>query len=80
MAVSGNSRQTERPTKWEVVYEDEDHISIWRYNSKITTHGPVEVEHKYKKGFTHPMDVKKKTLGDLAKAARKDAKSKKTKS
>ena len=30
--------------KWEVVYEDEDCISIWKYNTKITTAGPVEVE------------------------------------
>ena len=61
--------QTNR-LKWEVVYEDEDCISIWKYNSKITTAGPVEVEYKYKRGDTHPLD-KKKTLGDLAKEEKK---------
>jgi hypothetical protein len=56
-----------KPTKWEVVYEDEECISIWKYNSKITTRGPVEVEYKWKRGYKHPSDKKKKTLGELAK-------------
>ena len=80
MAISANNKTNEKPTKWEVVYEDEECISVWKYNTKITTHGPVEVEHKYKKGYTHPLDKKKKTLGDLAKEARKESKLKRTKS
>lgn len=79
MAINNNQKPSVKPTKWEVVYEDDECISIWKYNSKITTNGPVEVEHKYKKGYTHPLDVKKKTLGELAKDARKEAKLKKTK-
>ena len=75
MAVSVNSKDVVKPTKWEVVYEDEDCISIWKYNSKITTKGPVEVEYKYKKNYVHPQ-LKKKTLGELAKEARKEAKKK----
>ena len=67
-------KPTEKPTKWEVVYEDDDCISIWKYNSKITTAGPVEVENKYKRGYVHPMEKKKKTLGELAKDARKQTK------
>lgn len=59
-----------KPIKWEVVYEDEDCISIWKYNSKITQYGPVEVEYKYKRGYQHP-NTKKKTLGDLAKESKK---------
>jgi hypothetical protein len=74
MAISTNSKPTEKPTKWEHVYEDEDTISIWKYNSKITTAGPVEVEIKYKRGYVPPKPVKKKTLGDLAKEAQKVAK------
>lgn len=80
MAISTNSKTPIKPTKWEVVYEDEDCISIWKYNSKITTGGPVEVEHKYKRGYVHPLDKKKKTLGELAKQARKDSKLNKPKS
>ena len=74
MAITTNSKPTEKPTKWEHVYEDEETIAIWKYNSKITTAGPVEVEIKYKKGYVAPTPVKKKTLGDLAKEAQKAAK------
>jgi hypothetical protein len=74
MATQSNLKPTEKPTKWEVVYEDDECISIWKYNSKITTAGPVEVEHKYKRGYVHPMEKKKKTLGELAKDARKQTK------
>lgn len=70
----------DKPTKWEIVYEDEESISIWKYDSKITTHGPVSVEQKWKKGFEPSKEKKKKTLGDLAKEARKEQKSKRPKS
>ena len=79
MAVLVNSQEVVKPTKWEVVYEDEDCISIWKYNSKITTSGPVEVEYKWKRHF-NPWNQKKKTLGELAKQARKENKSKTSKS
>jgi hypothetical protein len=64
-----------KPIKWEVVYEDDECISIWKYNSKITTKGPVEVEYKYKRGYVHPSQKKKKTLGDLVKESKKKASS-----
>ena len=66
MAVSVNQKEVVKPTKWEVVYEDEESISIWKYNSKITTSGPVEVEYKWKRSF-NPWNQKKMTLGDLEK-------------
>jgi hypothetical protein len=44
-----------KPTKYEYVFEDD---------------GPVEVEYKYKRGYVHP-GSKKKTLGELAKEAKK---------
>lgn len=76
MTILNNSKPTNKPTKWEQVYEDEETITIWRYNSNITTSGPVEVEFKYKKGYTPPKPERKKTLGDLAKEAKlKTAKS-----
>jgi hypothetical protein len=79
MATPTNLKPTQNPTKWEVIYEDDECISVWKYNSKITTAGPVEVEHKYKRGYVHPMEKKKKTLGELAKDARKQTKLTKTK-
>lgn len=60
-----------RPQKWQVVYEDEDCISIWKYNSKVNPHGPVEVEYKYKRGYVHP-GSKKKTIKDLIEEKKED--------
>lgn len=75
MAVQTNVKEQIKPIKWEVVYEDEESISVWKYNSKITTKGPVEVEYKWKKNF-NPWNQKKKTLGQLAKEAKAEAKKK----
>ena len=58
------------PNKWEVTYEDEDSISILRYNTSKSSSGPFEVEYKWKKTF-NPWDQKKKTLGDLVKEEKK---------
>lgn len=80
MAISTNSKTPTKPTKWEQVFEDDETISVWKYNSDISAHGPVEVEFKYKKGYIHPLDRKKKTLGDLVKEAKKKSKLEKSKS
>jgi hypothetical protein len=76
MAKQNNS---DKPTKWEIVYESEDCVSVWKYDSKITTNGPISVEHKWKKGF-EPTNTKKKTLGDLVDDGKKPVKSKRRKS
>lgn len=82
MAIQNNlnKQNNTKSTKWEQVYEDEETISIWKYDSNISTSGPIEVDIKYKKGYIHPLDRKKKTLGELAKDARKESKLKKFKS
>lgn len=60
-----------KPIKWEVVYEDDECISIWKYNSNKTAFGPVEVEHKWKKSY-NPWDKKtKKSLGEIIKEKKK---------
>jgi hypothetical protein len=53
--------------KKELKFEDGDVIMIWKYNPEKSNRGPFEVEIKYKKGYVHPTEVKKKTLGDLVK-------------
>lgn len=54
-----------KPTRWEITYEDEDTISIWRYNTKKNPNGPIEVEYKYKKEYKHPKRTR--TMKDLLK-------------
>lgn len=72
MSKTPTPTQTAR-IKWEVVYEDEECISVWKYDLRKTNNGPFEVEQKYKRGYNHPLD-KKKTLGDLAKEEKKKKK------
>ena len=59
-----------KPDRWEVTFEDDECIQIWKYNSKKTTSGPIEVETRWKKVY-NPWNKKKKTLGDLAKESKK---------
>lgn len=67
--TTNTAPQPER-IKWEYVFEDEDSISIWRYDIRKTRSGPYEVEYKWKRHF-NPWGQKKKTLGDLAKEEKK---------
>jgi len=63
--------QIGKNTKRQVVYEDEETTTIWKYDSSVTTFGPVLVEIRYKKGYEWSDPSKKKTLGELAKEAKK---------
>lgn len=61
----------EKPIKYEITYEDDECISIWKYNLAKTTFGPVEVEYKWKRSFNPWQQTKKKTMGEMAKEMRK---------
>jgi hypothetical protein len=63
--------QIEKNTKRQVIYEDDETTTIWKYDSSISTFGPVEVEIKYKKGYEWSDPSKKKTLGELTKETKK---------
>jgi hypothetical protein len=63
MAVS--TKQEEKPTKFERIYEDEESTSIWKYDLKKFRNGPIEVEYRFKRGFKHPALNTKKFLKDL---------------
>ena len=56
-----------KPTRWEVTYEDDECISIWKYNSNKTTFGPVEVEYKWERSFNPWGKKEKKSLGEIIK-------------
>ncbi len=50
--------------KYNLTFEDEESISIWKYDISKSTSGPYEVEYRWKKNYD-PWTKKKKTLGDL---------------
>jgi hypothetical protein len=64
------SQATEKPVKYEITYEDDECISIWKYDTRKTTFGPVEVEYKWKRSF-NPWNKGKKTMGEMAKEMKK---------
>jgi hypothetical protein len=74
MAQTIKNKEIIKPTKWEVIYEDEEGTSIWKYDTKKSITGPFEVEYRFKKSFNPWSQGKKKTLGDLAKETKKKSK------
>ena len=54
------SKNDIEPKKWERTYEDEDTISIWKYNSNISVINPYEVEIKYKRPVVKTKKVTRK--------------------
>jgi len=38
----------EKPSKYEVRYENEDSTEVWKYNTKLNATGPIEVIITYK--------------------------------
>jgi hypothetical protein len=77
MIISTNVKSTDKSTKWEIVYEDEETISVWKYNTAIFKNGPISTEIKYKNGFKYPTEEKKKTLGELVQESKKQSRLKK---
>ena len=65
MAKIINSKVESKPTKFERVYEDEDSISIWKYDLDKHPYGPILTEIKYKRGYKHPSMNQKKFLKDF---------------
>ena len=64
----------DKSEKFVIVFEKEDSTHVWKYDYTKTKNGPIEVEIKYKKNYIPPSEVKKKTLGDLAKEDREKLK------
>lgn len=60
----------EHQVKFEVIYEDDESVSIWKYNLSKFKNGPIDVEYKWKRSF-NPWDKKKKTIGQLSKEMKK---------
>jgi hypothetical protein len=65
MAKIINTKIEPKPTKFERVYEDNECISIWKYDLNKFRNGPIEVEYKYKRGYKHPSMNQKKFLKDF---------------
>ena len=55
-----NNSKTEKPQKFEYIFEDEESTSIWKYDLKKFPNGPVSVEYKWKASYLKEMEIKRK--------------------
>jgi hypothetical protein len=55
-----NLSKTEKPTKFEYIFEDDESKSIWKYDLDKFPNGPISVEHKYSAKYLKEMEMKKR--------------------
>jgi hypothetical protein len=55
-----NISKTEKPKKFEYVFEDEDCVSIWKYDLNKQPNGPISVENKYTAKYLKEMELRRK--------------------
>jgi hypothetical protein len=55
-----NNSKTEKPTKFEYIFEDEDSKSIWKYDLKKFQNGPVSVEYYWKAHYLKELEIRQK--------------------
>lgn len=55
-----NISKTEKPTKFEYIFEDEESTSIWKYDLKKFPNGPISVEYKWKAHYLKELELKRK--------------------
>lgn len=60
MAKMREPSMKDKPTKFEYTYEDDECISIWKYDKKKFPNGPISVEYKWKPAFTTRMNLLQK--------------------
>ena len=55
-----NLSKTEKPTKFEYIFEDEDSTSIWKYDLKKFRNGPISVEYHWKAHYLKELTIRQK--------------------
>jgi hypothetical protein len=60
MAKKPEPSMKDKPTKFEYTFEDDESISIWKYDKKKFPNGPISVEFKWKPEFTNRMKLLQK--------------------
>jgi hypothetical protein len=55
-----NNSKTEKPKKFEYIFEDEESTSIWKYDLNKFPNGPVSVEYKWKGSYLKEVELRKK--------------------
>jgi hypothetical protein len=59
--------QKDKPIKYEYVFEDEESISIWKYDRNKFPNGPISVEYKWKPEWTNRLKLLQKQNKEVKK-------------
>jgi hypothetical protein len=55
-----NNNKTEKPRKFEYIFEDEESKSIWKYDLNKFQNGPVSVEYHWKAHYLKELEIRRK--------------------
>ena len=55
-----NVSKSEKPKKFEYVFEDEDGSSIWKYDLNKFPNGPISVEYKWNASYLKEMELRRR--------------------
>jgi hypothetical protein len=55
-----NNSKTEKPQKFEYIFEDDESKSIWKYDLKKNPNGPISVEYQWKAHYLKELEIRKK--------------------
>ena len=55
-----NLSKEEKPQKFEYIFEDDESVSIWKYDIKKFPNGPVSVEYHWKAHYLKGLELKRK--------------------
>ena len=55
-----NNSNSEKPTKFEYIYEDDESKSIWKYDLKKFPNGPISVEYHWKAHYLKELAIRQK--------------------
>jgi len=55
-----NLSKTEKPQKFEYIFEDDESKSIWKYDLKKQPNGPISVEYHWKSHYLKELEIKRK--------------------
>ena len=55
-----NVSKSEKPKKFEYIFEDEDSKSIWKYDLNKFQNGPVSVEYHWKAHYLKELELRRK--------------------
>lgn len=55
-----NNSKTDKPTKFEYIFEDEECRSIWKYDLDKQTNGPISTETIWKPEYLKELEMRRK--------------------